>query len=150
MKLPVSLERFLWGVLLSVGPFIVSCVIYAAGAMVLDIQLSDLHMFLVAGGGAAAYWALEGEWFEPHEPYSASLIVTNVGIALIAGATLCVLHAMWLFYVFEWLSLPMNYIGIPIGLIAGACMVMGGRRDFARVRREKKLAKELATDGQRE
>jgi hypothetical protein len=142
MKLPEIVERFGWGVLLSIGPFIAGALIYTGVSMLLDAKGSDYQLFMYAGILAAAYWALEGDWVTKDEPYSAQLVVQNLAVALVAGTVFCGMHLIWAFYLFDWLEWSIKWIGIPVGLSAGASMVMGGRKDLWNIRYEKQRAEE--------
>ena len=142
MKAPEVVERFGWGVLLSIGPYIVGALVYLGITMLLDAEGNDFQLFIYAGVLGAAYWALEGDWVKFDEPYSASLVVTNVALALVAGALICGLHLVWVSLVFSSLDLPFKWIGIPAGLAAGASMVMGGRQDIVNIRYEKRKAED--------
>lgn len=134
MKVPAIVERFGWGVLLSIAPFIVGGFVYTAISMLLDADGTDTQLFMYAGILGASYWALEGDWVKPDEPYSASVVVTNLAVALMAGTVTFALHLIWAIPIFDWFGWPLKWIGIPVGLAAGASIVMGGRQDIERIR----------------
>lgn len=141
MKLPEGIERFGWGVLLTIGPYIVGVFIYAGLTLLLDAKANDHQGFMIAGVLAATYRALEADWIDQKEPYSAAQVVQNLTVALVAGAISVALHSVWAFFLLDWLNWT-AYIGIPAGLVGGAIMVMNSPKDLSRLRYRRRVADE--------